>query len=443
MKIICKFAANNPKINNDMLKRFSLALLFAAFCGCSAMAQQAIFNANNVVSPVLNPNGTVTFNIYAPGAQEVQITGDFLKKRMVDSSVGKIEADGIERLTRDENGLWSFTTPGTLEPELYTYRFLVDGLEVLDPSSIHRTRDVRSHMSNFIVTRSSGDRGDIYSAHQGTSHGDIHSTWYYSPKLKTTRRMSVYTPAGYTASKEKYPVLYLLHGMGGDETAWLELGRAAQILDNLIAAGKCKPMIVVMTNGHVENNAAPGADGPLTLVEAGINNPAAVPQRPTAHLEPLAVKSDGRGGMFPESFPDVQKFVEKNFRVKKGAANTAICGLSMGGYHTFTISQLYPKNFGYIGLFSAAITMTDRDKSTYDLLNKDKNYKKRLGKLFAANPSLYWVAIGNTDFLYNQNKDLRRFFDEQGYKYEYRESSDGHVWRNWRIYLSEFVQRLF
>lgn len=231
--------------------------------------------------------------------------------------------------------------------------------------------------------------------------------------------------------------------MGGDETAWLELGRTAQILDNLIAAGKCKPMIVVMTNGHVENNAAPGIDGPLTLVEAGITNPQDAPQRATPHLEPYASDPKTRGGMFPESFPDVQKFIEKNFRTLKGADNTAICGLSMGGYHSFTISQLYPKTFGYIGLFSAAITMSDRDKSTYNLLQTDPTYKQRLEKLFAAKPHLYWIAIGNTDFLYEQNKDYRRFLDENHFPYEYRESGEGHIWRNWRIYLTEFTQKLF
>lgn len=424
------------------MKRIFAVALMAAATAATAFAQQAIFNKNSVVSPVLNANGTVTFNLYAPAASEVKITGDFLPKQQVDTPMGKWEVDGTEALTRDENGLWSFTTAGALEPELYMYKFLVDGVDVLDPSSIHRSRDVRMQVSNFIVTRNRGDRGDLYSAHHGTPHGDIHSLWYESPSLKTTRRLSVYTPACYRTSKEKLPVMYLLHGMGGDETAWLELGRTAQILDNLIAAGKCKPMIVVMTNGHIENNAAPGVDGPLTLVEGGITNVSTVPQRATPHLEPLAAKPKTLGGGFPESFPDVQKFVEKNFRVKKGAANTAICGLSMGGYHSFTISQLYPKKFGYIGLFSAAITMGDRS-NTYDLLNSDKTYKKQLSKLFAAKPLLYWIAIGNTDFLYEQNKDYRRWLDAQGFPYEYRESSDGHIWRNWRIYLTEFAQKLF
>lgn len=424
------------------MKRILSLCLLTSTAVLGAMAQQAIFNQNDVVSPVINAAGTVTFNLFAPNAQEVKITGDFLPKQMIETPMGKWEADGVEALTRDENGVWSYTTSGALDPELYMYKFQVDGVDVLDPSSVHRSRDVRMHMSNFIVTRQAGDRGDLYSAHHNRAHGDIHQMWYSSPKLGTVRRLSVYTPAGYSSSKEKLPVLYLLHGMGGDEQAWLELGRTAQILDNLIAEGKCQRMIVVMTNGHAENNAAPGVDGPLTLVEAGITNPEAAPKRATPHLEPLAVNSDGRGNLFPESFPDVQKFVEKNFRVKKGAENTAICGLSMGGYHSFTISQLYPKNFGYVGLFSAAITMGDR-QNTYGMLNSNKDYKKRLTKLFEAKPKLYWIGIGATDFLYEQNKDYRRFLDEQGFPYEYRETEGGHIWRNWRIYLTEFTQKLF
>lgn len=424
------------------MKRIALSICVCCLSATWAFAQQAIFNPHTVTSPVLNADGTVTFNLYAPEAKDVKVSGDFLPKQKVSSPMGTWDVDGTERLTRDENGLWSFTTSKVLEPELYMYKFVVDGVDVLDPASVHRTRDVRTHMSNFIVTHKPGDRGDLYAAHNARPHGDIHQLWYSSPTLGTTRRLSVYTPAGYSTSKEKLPVMYLLHGMGGDETAWLELGRTSQILDNLIAKGKCKPMIVVMTNGHVENNAAPGIDGPLTLVEAGITDPAAVPQRATPHLEPLASDPKTRGGMFPESFPDVQKFIEKNFRVKKGADNTAICGLSMGGYHSFTISQLYPKNFGYIGLFSAAITMGDR-QNTYDLLSNDKSYKKRLSKLFAAKPHLYWIGIGNTDFLYEQNKDYRRWLDDQGFPYEYRETSDGHIWRNWRIYLTEFAQKLF
>lgn len=425
----------------------SLALTTAAsFAGMSAMAQQAIFDPHNVSSPTLNADGTVTFNLYAPNAHDVKITGDFLPKRMMDTPYGKWEVDGQEVLTKSENGLWSFTTKNSLDPELYMYKFLVDDVDVLDPANIHRTRDVRTNMSNFIVTHALGDRGYLYSAHyaqKGNLHGNVSEVWYDSPTLGTTRRFSVYTPAGYETGKTKYPVLYLLHGMGGDETAWLELGRTAQILDNLIAMGKCEPMIVVMPNGHTENNAAPGINGPLTLVEGQIIEEKSVPQRSTPHLEPLAVEVKERGGLMTESFPDIMKYVEKHFRVKKGKDNTAICGLSMGGFHSYSISQTYPDRFGYVGLFSAAISMSDRDKSTYDNIKADKKTEKRLKKLFSNPPHLYWIAIGNTDFLYQQNKDYRRYLDENQYPYEYRESDGGHIWRNWRIYLSEFTQKIF
>lgn len=426
-----------------MFRTISTALFTAL--ATAAFGQQAIFDQQHVTSPLPAPDGSITFSLYAPEAKEVRITGDFLPRQIVNTPTGSWETDGQAALTRGESGLWTYTTTRLLDPELYMYKYIVDGVDVLDPANIHRTRDVRTHMSNFIVTRQAGDRGDIYGAHADRAHGDIHQLWYSSPTLSTTRRLTVYTPAGYSQSKQKYPVLYLLHGMGGDETAWIELGRTAQILDNLIATGKCQPMIVVMTNGHAENNAAPGINGPLTLVEAGITDPAQVPSRTTPHLEPRAVNSNGRGNLFPESFPDVMKFVEKQFRVKTGYDNTAICGLSMGGFHSMTISQLFPKKFGYVGLFSAAISMApDRNQiSTYDYLLGEKSIRKNLEKQFNRKPHLYWIGIGKTDFLYDQNKDYRRYLDERGYPYEYYETDGGHIWRNWRIYLTEFSQKIF
>ena len=165
--------------------------------------------------------------------------------------------------------------------------------------------------------------------------------WYDSPTLGITRRMTIYTPPGYEEGKTRYPVLYLCHGAGGDENAWSELGRAAQILDNMIALGKAKPMIVVMPNGNVDTEAAPGewSAGMYqpTFMGGGFGEPKSTMQ---------------------ESFPDIMKYVESHYRVLKGAKNTAMCGLSMGGGHTFLTTKLYPGTFGYIGLFSAA-TFTD------------------------------------------------------------------------------------
>lgn len=350
--------------------------------------------------------------------------GDFIPKVKVDSPFGKVETDGIINLTEGKDGIWTYTTD-KLASELYSYKFKVNGMDYLDPSNVYRSRDIATYMNIFIITDKKGDCGDLYSVNN-VAHGNVAKIWYNSPTLKMHRRMTVYTPAGYEKGG-RYPVLYLLHGAGGDEDAWTTLGRAAQILDNLIAAGKAKPMIVVMPNGNPNCEATPGE------WSKGMYKPTFM-----GHTIGKSVAT------MEESFPDIVKYVENNYKVRKGKQNRAICGLSMGGGHSFLISKRYPNMFNYVGLFSAAIYMNlNSQKSTLELLESNAIVQKDLSALFYAKPKLYWIAIGNTDFLYKQNADYRQFLDKRGYKYEYYESEGGHIWRNWRVYLTLFAQRLF
>lgn len=403
-----------------------LSFFAAAMLSCSAFAQQALFDVNNLTSPEQNADGTVTFRLYAPKAVKVEVTGDFLPQRVVDSPMGKVETDGVAELTEGKDGVWSYTTAQPLAPEMYSYKFMVDGSAQLDPSNVYRCRDIASFTNIFIVTKDKGDKGDLYNVNN-VPHGNVSKVWYNSPTLKAQRRMTVYTPAGYDKGG-RYPVLYLLHGAGGDEDAWTTLGRAAQILDNLIAAGKVKPMIVVMPNGNANCDAAPGEWHKGMYKPTFMGHQAS---KPVASTE--------------ESFKDIVAYVDKNYRTKANKQNRAICGLSMGGGHSFGISKLYPDMFNYVGLFSAAVSLNVRG---FDGLN-DPDQKvapevaKQLKTMFAKKPALYWIAIGNTDFLYKNNKDYREYLDEMGYKYEYVETDGGHIWRNWRIYLTTFSQRLF
>ena len=300
------------------MKRFGFfaAMLLTAFV---AEAQQAIFERHDTRSPQFNDDGTVTLRIKAPEAKKVTIVGDCIER-------------GHGEL-RQQDGVWSYTT-AQLPAELYSYRFYVDGVETQDAGNIERSRDVRSFMSTFIVSKEEGDKGWLYQNHN-VAHGDVAHVWYDSPQLGLKRRMSIYTPPGYDKGKA-YPVLYLLHGAGGDEEAWLTLGRTAQIMDNLIALGKAKPMIVVMPNGNASDDAGP--------LESGLR------------------KKEWPKMSYEESFSDVMNYVKKHYKTKKGADNTAICGLSMGGYHTFRISMLNPGTFGYMGLFSAAIRLGGRNQ---------------------------------------------------------------------------------
>ena len=388
----------------------SIALAFFAISG---FAQQALFSRNVVKSPEINADNSVTFRLHAPKAITVQLTGDFL--------------DGVVNMKEDSLGVWSYTTQ-KLDPELYSYSFLVNGMRMLDPSNIYQNRDVATWTSIFIISEQKGDKGDLYSVNK-VPHGNLSKVWYESPTLKLTRRMTVYTPAGYENGKN-YPVLYLLHGAGGDENAWSELGRAAQILDNLIAAGKAKPMLVVMTNGNPNTAAAPGE------WDFGMYQPS---------MGGGGVQLPQAAATMDESFMDVVNFIEKNYKVAKNKASRAICGLSMGGGHSFQISKRFPTTFDYVGLFSAAVSVGQWGDPTplIDRMNNNAEFNKQMAALFAAKPKLYWIAIGKTDFLYQQNADLRKWLDSKGYPYTYRETDGGHIWRNWRIYLSEFSQMIF
>ena len=369
----------------------------------AALAQQALWGNAPVVSPEIHENKTVTFRLRAPKAVKVQVTGDFLAK-------------GVADLVENKEGVWEYTTPEPLKPELYGYTFLVDGLKINDPSNVYMIRDVATITNVFII---GGERADLYKVND-VPHGTVSKVWYDSPSLGMDRRLTIYTPAGYETSGKRYPVFYLLHGMGGDENAWSELGRATQILDNLIAQGKAEPMIVVMTNGNAALEAAPG--------ESSLG----WEKQPTFQL-PKTME-----GSFEMHFPEVVKFVDKHYRTKANKKSRAIAGLSMGGFHSLHISKQYPDMFNYVGLFSAAIMP---GKNATSLVYEDMEGK--LATQFAKKPALYWIAIGKTDFLYKANVEYRKLLDEKGYPYEYFENEDGHIWRNWRIYLSEFAPKLF
>ncbi len=390
---------------------FVMALLLNVLM-CNA--QQALWGFSQIVSPEVHPDNTVTFRFQAPNAQSVQVTGDFLPPQSVDTPYGKFDAPGTADLVKNAEGIWEFTT-NALSPELYSYSFIVDGLKMPDPSNVFQIRDTATITNVFLI---GGDYADYYKV-SDVPHGTVSKVWYDSPTLGTDRRMTVYTPAGYEKGDKRYPVFYLLHGMGGDENAWSELGRASQILDNMIAKGEIEPMIVVMTNGNVDMEGAPG--------ETSLGF-----KQPTTQL------SKTMEGSFEKHFPDVVNYIDTNYRTIADKEHRAIAGLSMGGFHSLHISKEYPDMFDYVGLFSAAILPHDGITSPiYD------NMDGKLAKQFADAPQLYWIAIGDKDFLYDANKEYRKMLDEKGYKYTYRESPDGHIWKNWRIYLTEFLPQLF
>lgn len=380
--------------------------LFILACCClltaSVFGQQALGQRPKVNSPVINNDGTVTFNFFDPSAQQVSVVGDF----------EEIKGQTLP-MTKQENGVWTVTT-SPLNPELYSYSLMVDGQRLIDPANSYVNRDIATLSNIFIVTKSADDKGHLYQVNN-VPHGTLSRVWYDSPTLGQQRRMTVYLPAGYDG-KKRYPVMYLLHGHGGDETAWGDLGRTSQIMDNLIAEGKAVPMIVVMPNGNPTCNAAPG------WWHEGMYTP-----------DGNAFRERGAKASMEESFMDIVRFVDANYCTIAKRSARAVTGLSMGGGHTFGISRLYPEEFDYYGLQSAAARVQHDDAS----------FDKQMARLFASKPKLYWIAIGKEDFLMQMNNELRTYLDNKGYKYEYYENDGGHLWRNWRIYLTMFAQRLF
>jgi enterochelin esterase family protein len=388
-----------------MKKLFIMTLAMCTVTSVALLAQQAI-GGQQTASPEIHEDRTVTFTLQAPGATEVKITGDWMP----------VEGwtPGSVAMSKDEKGLWTYTTE-SLEPELYGYAFLVDGLRVNDPNNAFLSRDIATNTSIFLVE---GGQADLYKVND-VSHGSVTRRWYDSPGLGMDRRITIYTPPGYEHSKKKYPVLYLLHGAGGDEEAWIALGRATQILDNLIAQGKVKPMIVVMPNGNVIQDAAPGEGA-------------------KGFVTPAFMVPKTMDGTFELTFVDIMNFVESAYRVKASKANRAVAGLSMGGFHSLHISRFYANTFDYVGLFSAAI-LPNQNTTAAAYQDIDGTLQKQMENGY----KLYWIGVGNTDFLYNNNKEYKAKLDAMGMPHTFRESEGGHIWKNWRIYLSEFLTLLF
>jgi len=374
--------------------------MLAVLASFTASAQQALSFKAPVISPEINPDNTVTFRYRNSKAVQVQVTGDFL------SSMAPVD------MKEGPDGVWSYTTQ-PLEGELYLYSFIVNGERRNDPSNMHMNRDIATWTNFFTMSTKQGDKGWYYEVHD-VPHGTVSKMWYNSPKLGADRRLTVYTPAGYEKSKDKYPVLYLLHGSGGDEDAWNDLGRTVQILDNLIAEGKAKPMIIVMPNGVYYNNAAPG-------YAVNMFQPTMLNSRSDSTKE------------IEDSFTDVISFIESNFRVAKGKQNRAIAGLSMGSRQSCAISRSHPGMFDYIGMFSGAVLA--------DTPEAEAALAKQMDPKVA--PKLYWIGCGSADGVKVNAMKLKNYCEEKGYPVEYYESDGGHIWRNWRVYLTIFAQKIF
>ena len=371
----------------------SIALAMSAL-SAQELTNFAFWGQKPVISPEIQ-NDSVTFRLKADYATVVKLSGSWMPNPW----------GGTIDMTRGENNVWEVTIP-LPEPEIYTYNFVADGVAVNDPQNVMVQRDGSRFLNMLLVD---GERTENYKA--ANQRGTISHPWYDSKILGMNRRLTVYTPYGYEANpKAKYPVLYLLHGAGGDEEAWSSMGRTAQILDNLIEKGLAKPMIVVMPNGNGNQQAAQ---------TYGL---------PTAQMDWRDPST--RNNYVKSLVEEIVPFIEKNYRTVAKKSHRAIAGLSMGGGHTIAASGMYPNAFDYICPLSMGAERTPELDAQLQGIKK-AGYK------------LYWLACGNTDFLFENANELDKALTANGLEHTYYVSEGGHVWANWRLYLNTFAPLLF
>lgn len=381
----------------------AVTMLMTFVLVCPAAEEQAParprfrgFGGPRVVSPEVSEDRQVTFRILAPKAEAVRLSGSDIP------GVGQ----GAE-MAKDPNGVWEVTL-GPLDPGAYRYNFNVDDVSVIDPRN-PSTSESNSNTWSLVYVP-----GSDFMDTKDVPHGAVAEVTYYSKSLKRFRRMHVYTPPGYQLGEGKYPVFYLLHGAGDCDNSWSTVGRAGFILDNLIAAGKARPMVMVMPAGHAGAFSFGGA-------------------RPT--VDP-----------FVQDFQeDIKPYVEKNYRVHANRQNRAMAGLSMGGGHTINIAIPTLEDYAYIGVFSSGIFSLGRrgpqgeSGPSWEEQNKEKLDNAELKKGLR----LLWFATGREDFLVQTSQATVELFKKHGFDVVYKETDGAHTWICWRNYLNEFAPQLF
>ena len=356
---------------------------------------------DTLVSPEVSADRQVTFRLYAPKAEAVRLQAEF-------KDAGKVQ------MTKAENGVWSGSA--MIDSGTYRYTFTVDGVRVNDPKNPVISESVGNTSSVVVVPGA-----DWMDVSTDVPHGAVAAVYYKSTALNgRMRRMHVYTPPGYEmGGREKYPVFYLLHGAGDNDDAWTSVGRANFIFDNLIAAKKAKPMVVVMPAGHTATG------GRFT---------------------------PGAGDEFPNDFAsDIMPYVQKHYRVLTDRKDTALAGLSMGGSQTLNLMAKHPDKFGYVGVFSSGVIVRAAGVgggAGQGPMGGIEDWAKEHGTALDSAEAkkglkLLWFSTGSDDFLLSTTKATVEVLGKHGFKPEFKESAGGHTWINWREYLNVFAPALF
>ncbi|RPJ83373.1 MAG: esterase [Acidobacteria bacterium] len=374
-----------------------------------------------IVSPEVAPDGKVTFRLRAPNAKEVYVSG--IGQPAAPPAPGTRGGGARLDMQKDEQGIWSATTPEPMKAGIYQYTFNVDGMRITDPGNNKFQTGFNSATSSRVVVP-----GGLWSPAAGIARGSTTRHFFHSTLAGDDRDFWVYTPAGYDARrKEPYPVLFLLHGLGDEANSWIENGSANVILDNLIAQGKARPMIMVNTLGYGYPN------GPAGAMREGM------------------LENFGKIVL-----QEVLPLVEKIYNVAMTPEMRAIAGLSMGGAEAAFIGLNHLDTFGYIGSFSGAYVMWPgvmpaRTAPGPAAPGPREITKEAIAKVFPAldgkastSPKLLWITCGTSDGLVAVNRTFREWLDAKGIKNTYIEVPDiGHVWPFWRQNLADFAPLLF
>jgi enterochelin esterase-like enzyme len=345
-----------------------------------------------LVTPEVHPGNTVTFRFRAPNAREV-----------------KLEREGADAvpMQKDETGVWSVTTP-PLAPDYYGYSILVDGVRNLDPNNHRLVPNLLTPANALWVP---GDASLPWELNN-VPHGEIHHHFYKSTVCGDDRDYYVYTPAGYNPSANTaYPVLYLLHGFSDDASGWTAVGHANVILDNLIAQGKAKPMIVVMPLGY----------GTMEMIRLGWGA--------WRHHD---VRDENFSKFRAALLTEVVPQIESEYRVVKDRNSRAIAGLSMGGSESLLTGLNNLDKFAWIGAFSSGGIPADFEKD-FPALDAKAN-----GQL-----KLLWIACGTEDELITLNRNFRDWLKSKGIQHTDIETPGMHTWMVWRRNLAQFAPLLF
>lgn len=350
----------------------------------------------------IQADSRVTFRVCAPLAKDAKLVSADLPDIVPTGMTDGIAAGAV--MTRDATGLWSWTTARPVPADTYRFAFQADGAPVPDPRGTAWSEQVNGVTSVFEVP---GPEGAFQTYDEKVQHGTVSVVEYWSKSLGIKRRAHVYTPPGYMRGTTRYPVLYLVHGAGDSDDSWTSVGHAQYILDNLIAAGKAKPMIIVMPAGHTPYKA-----GQSILTNQDFGN---------------------------DFLTDLIPTIDRSYRTIPTASSRAMAGLSMGGAHTINFGLPHSDLFRYLGIFSMGIGIENPQAEVAAYENANAAALRRGAKEF----KLVYYAIGKDDFIFDSSKPMRRIMDHYAIPYVYKESSGGHTWINWRRYLNDFAPMIF